>query len=170
MRRQLPSHTLLIVPHRFARTDLRPLVMSEDRRPDSPPGASRTSQANVAESSNQPRRGIRQSLRKLKNALTKKLPKRFKRTSDRTTAVQNVETEGASSGRKVEDMLHPSTDNKHPTTPEIPSDSVNQVLSVEPPSQVQPVPPGEEEGPNLQLANAELKGACDGPSGSRCRG
>ncbi|KAG1869450.1 hypothetical protein DFJ58DRAFT_837745 [Suillus subalutaceus] len=140
--------------------------MSEDHRLDSPPGASRSSRANAAESSNQPRRGIRQFLRKLKNALTKKLP----RTSNRTTAVQNVETEGASSSQKVEsfgflrgaqDTLHlnPSDDNKHPTMSEIPGDSMNQGLSGEPVLQVQPTPPGEGEGANPKLVDAELQGA-----------
>ncbi|KAG1836140.1 hypothetical protein DFJ58DRAFT_847132 [Suillus subalutaceus] len=147
-------------------------MISEDHRLDSSPGASRSSGANVAESSNQPRRGFRQSLRKLKNALTKKLPKRFKRTSNRTTAVQNVETEGASSSQKVESFgflrgaqdtlhLHLSDDNKHPTASEIPSDSMNQGLSEEP-----------------ALQHETARRTCDfygirrqqGPSGSRCRG
>ncbi|KAG2038267.1 hypothetical protein BDR03DRAFT_310349 [Suillus americanus] len=139
IRRPCPSHTLLIFSRRFIHTDLQPLAMSEDHRPDSL-GASRSSRVNVAESSNQPRRGIRQSLRKLKNALTKKLPVRFKRTSKSAaaSAVQNVETEGVLSSQKVEDTLHlhPSDDNNHATTSEIPIDSMNQELFGEPASQV----------------------------------
>ncbi|KAG1901261.1 uncharacterized protein F5891DRAFT_979464 [Suillus fuscotomentosus] len=126
--------------------------MSEDLRPDidPPPGTSRSNQANVIESL-----------------------KRSKRTRNRTTAVQNIETEGASSSQKVEsfgilrgpqDMLHlhPSNDNKHPTTSEIPSDSMNQGLSDEPASQVQAAPSDKDKGPDPQLVDAELQGAYDG--------
>lgn len=93
-----------------------------------------------------------------------KIPKRSKRTRNRTTAVQNIETEGASSSQKVEDMLHlhPSNDNKHPTTSEIPSDSMNQGLSDEPASQVQAAPSDKDKGPDPQLVDAELQGAYDG--------
>ncbi|KAG1871726.1 hypothetical protein DFJ58DRAFT_722459 [Suillus subalutaceus] len=62
--------------------------------------------------------------------------------------------------------LHPSNNNKHPTT-FIPSNSINQGLFGEPASQVQPAPPGEEEGPNLQLVDAELQGASDGTESMR---
>ncbi|KAG1819391.1 hypothetical protein DFJ58DRAFT_739431 [Suillus subalutaceus] len=116
------------------------------------------------ESSNQPRGGVRQSLRKMKDGLTKKLPKRFKRTRNHTTAAQDVEIEGASSSQKIEDTLHfhPSNDNKHSTTSKILSDSENQGLSGEPASQVQATASGKEEGPNPQLVDAELQGARDG--------
>ncbi|KAG2089322.1 uncharacterized protein F5147DRAFT_788353 [Suillus discolor] len=141
--------------------------MSEDHRPDidPPPGTSRSNEVNVAESSNQ-------FLRKLKNGLTKKLPKRFKRTRNRTTAVHSVEIEGASSSQLVESFgflrgtqdtlhLHPSNDNKHPTTSEIPSHSVNQGLSGESASQIQATS-GAQGGPDTQLVDAELQGAYDG--------
>ncbi|KAG2756386.1 hypothetical protein P692DRAFT_20714046 [Suillus brevipes Sb2] len=73
----------------------------------------------------------------------------------RNPVAQNVDPQGAPSSQKVEDALHlyPSKDNKDITTPEIPSDSVNQGLSGEPSSQ---------EGPDHQLAVAELQGARDG--------
>ncbi|KAG1894942.1 uncharacterized protein F5891DRAFT_1281362 [Suillus fuscotomentosus] len=146
--------------------------MSEDHRPDidPPPGVSRSSQANVVESSNQSRGGLCQSLRKLKNGLTKKLPKRSTRTRNRTTAVQNVESEGASSSQKVEDTLHlhTSNDNKHPTTSEILSDSVNQGLSGEPASQA--APSDKDKGPDPQLVDAELQGAYDGTQNMKLLG
>ncbi|KAG1789927.1 uncharacterized protein HD556DRAFT_750281 [Suillus plorans] len=128
---------LLSVPHRFFHNDLnlQPLAMTEDHRPDIDPSP-RTLRSNQ----NQPRRGSCQFLRKLKNGLTKKLPKCSKRTRNRTTAVHDVGIEEASSSQQVEDTLHlhPSNDNKHPTTSEIPSDSVNQGLSGEPAPQVFP--------------------------------
>ncbi|KAG1796359.1 uncharacterized protein HD556DRAFT_1360819 [Suillus plorans] len=143
--------------------------MSEDHRPDidPPPGTSRSSQANVDQS----RGGLCQSLRKLKNGL-KFLCKRSKRTRNRTTAVQNVETERASSNQKVEDTLHlhPSNDNKHPTTSEILSDSVNQGLSGEPASQVQAAPSDRDKGPDPQLVDAELQGAYDGTQNMKLLG
>ncbi|KAG1848324.1 hypothetical protein DFJ58DRAFT_746859 [Suillus subalutaceus] len=146
--------------------------MSENYRPDPPPRTSRSSRADVAENSNRPRRGICQFMRKVKNGLTKKLPKRFKQTRNRTTTVQNVEIEGAFSSQKVEDTvhLHPSNDNRRPTTLEIPSDSMNQGLSGEPASQAQAAHSGEEEGPNHQLVDAILQGACDGMESTRLLG
>ncbi|KAG1791037.1 uncharacterized protein HD556DRAFT_1387221 [Suillus plorans] len=148
--------------------------MSEDHRPDidPPPGVSRSSQANVVESSNQSRGGLCRSLRKLKNGLTKKIPKRSKRTRNRITTVQNVETEGTSSSQKVEDTLHlhTSNDNKHPTTSEIPSDSVNQGLSGKPASQVQAAPSDKDKGPDPQLVDAELQGAYDGTQNMKLLG
>ncbi|KAG2099894.1 uncharacterized protein F5147DRAFT_777206 [Suillus discolor] len=107
----------------------------------------------------QPRKGFCQSLQKLKNGLTKKLPKHPKRTHNRTTAVQNVDIEGALLSQKSR-PLYPSNDNKHLTTSQIPSDSVNQGLSGEPASQA--TPSGEEEEPDPQLVDVELQGACDG--------
>ncbi|KAG2050901.1 hypothetical protein BDR06DRAFT_974167 [Suillus hirtellus] len=71
--------------------------MSADHRPDPPPGANRSSQVNVGESqSAEPLRGVCQSLRKLKNGFTKKLPKPFKRKRNHTIVAQNVELEGVS--------------------------------------------------------------------------
>ncbi|KAG1851441.1 hypothetical protein DFJ58DRAFT_746276 [Suillus subalutaceus] len=148
----------LIVSHHFSHTNpnLRLLAMSENHRPDPPSGASRSSQANVRESwSAKPLRGVGQSLRKLKNGITKKLPKPFKQTRNRTTVAQNVELEGASSNQEVEDA-------SHTTTSEIPCDSVNQGLSGIPALQVRAAPSGVEEGPDLQLVDAELQGAREG--------
>ncbi|KAG2045711.1 hypothetical protein BDR06DRAFT_1015381 [Suillus hirtellus] len=129
----------------------------------------RSNQANVAESSNQSRRGSSQLLRKVKDGSIKSFlcidvnTKRSKRTRNPTTAVHDVGIEGASSSQQVEDTshLHPSNDNKHPTTSEIPSDSVNKGLSGEPASQVQAGPSDEEGRPDPQLVYAELQGACD---------
>ncbi|KAG1844647.1 hypothetical protein DFJ58DRAFT_843973 [Suillus subalutaceus] len=140
-------YTPPFLSHRSKSTTRSPIAMSEYRS-DPPP-----------ESSNQPRGGVRQSLRKMKDGLTKKLPKRFKRTRNHTTAAQDVEIEGVSSSQKIEDTLHfhPSNDNKHPTTSKILSDSGNQGLSGEPASQVQATASGKEEGPNPQLVDAELQ-------------
>ncbi|KAG2158570.1 uncharacterized protein EDB93DRAFT_1334518 [Suillus bovinus] len=72
--------------------------MGEDHRLDSPE-ANESSQANldVGESqSSEAVRGVLQSLRKLKNGLTKKLPKPFKRKRNQPIVVQNVEFGGAS--------------------------------------------------------------------------
>ncbi|KAG1867063.1 hypothetical protein C8R48DRAFT_761343, partial [Suillus tomentosus] len=76
--------------------DLRLLVMSEDHTPDPPAEVNRRSQANIGQSqSAEPLRGVCQSLQKLKNGLTKKLPKPFKRKRNRTIVVQNIELQGA---------------------------------------------------------------------------
>ncbi|KAG2120514.1 uncharacterized protein F5147DRAFT_2263 [Suillus discolor] len=138
------------------------LMMSRDHRPD--PGG-----APVGENPSQPRSGVKQGIRKFVRRVTKIHSKPFKSSRNRipanqnvdlrdasTTVVQNVETEGASSSQKVDS----SNDNKHPTTSEIPSDSVNHGLSEEPAPQVQANPSGEEEGPDPQLVDAELQGAC----------
>ncbi|KAG1887488.1 uncharacterized protein F5891DRAFT_121485 [Suillus fuscotomentosus] len=148
--------------------------MTEYHRPDIDPssGTLRSNQVNVTESSDQPRRGSAQFLQKLKNGLTKKLPKRSKRTCKPPTAVHDVRNEGASSSQQVEDTLHldPSNDNKHPTTSEIPSDSVNKGLSGEPAPQVQAASSGEEVRPDPKLVDAELQGACDGAQSMRSFG
>ncbi|KAG2089316.1 uncharacterized protein F5147DRAFT_658425 [Suillus discolor] len=157
--------------------------MSENPRPDiePSPGTLGSNQVNVTESSNQPHRGSCQFLWKLKNGLTKKLPKRSKQTRNRTTAVHDVENEGTSSSQQVESFgflrgaqdtlhLHPSNDNKHPTTSEIPSDSVNQGLSGESASQVQAASSGKPGRPDPHLVDVELQGACDGTQNMRSLG
>ncbi|KAG2118697.1 uncharacterized protein F5147DRAFT_832558 [Suillus discolor] len=138
---------------------------------DPSPGTLRFNQVNVTESSDQPRKGSARFLRKLKNGLTKKLFKRSKRARNRTTAAHNVENEGASSSQQVEDTLHlhPSNDNKHPTTSEI-RDFVNQGLAGEPDSQVQAASSGEEGKPDPHLVDAELQRACDGTQNMRSLG
>ncbi|KAG1800406.1 uncharacterized protein HD556DRAFT_1033483 [Suillus plorans] len=113
---------------------------------------------------------VKQIIWKFAKGVAKKLAKPFKFFRNRipanqsvdlqdasTTVVQNVEMEGSSSSQKVDS----SNDDKHPTTSEIPSDSVNQGLSGEPASQVQAAPSGEEENLDTQLVDAELQGACD---------
>ncbi|KAG2757261.1 hypothetical protein P692DRAFT_20296779 [Suillus brevipes Sb2] len=86
---------------------------------------------------------------------SKKFSKPSKGSRNCIPASQNIDAQGAPSGQKAED-------NNHLTTPEIPSDSVSQGLSGEPSSQVRPPPSGEEEGPDHQLAVAELQSARDG--------
>ncbi|KAG1887429.1 uncharacterized protein F5891DRAFT_1199979 [Suillus fuscotomentosus] len=146
--------------------------MTGDHRPDIDPPreTSRFNQANVVESLNQPRRGPCQFLRKLKNGLTKKLPKRSKRTRNRTTVIHDVAM--ASSSQQAEDTLHlhPCNDNKHPTTSDIPSDSVNQRLPGEPAPEVQAASSGEEGRPDPQLVDAKLQGARGGTQNMRSLG
>ncbi|KAG2158575.1 uncharacterized protein EDB93DRAFT_1334520, partial [Suillus bovinus] len=73
--------------------------MSEAHKLDPPPEANKSSQANANAGESQSAehlKGVRQSLRKLKNGFTKKIPKTFKRKGNRAVAVQNVELEGPS--------------------------------------------------------------------------
>ncbi|KAG1866958.1 hypothetical protein C8R48DRAFT_671869 [Suillus tomentosus] len=115
--------------------------MSADHRREPSPEANRSSQANVGESqSAEPLRGVRQSLRKLKNGFTKKLPKPFKRKRKGTIAFQNVGLEGAS------------------------------VSAIQALAQVQVAPSSVEEGPDPQLIEAELQGAHEGTESMRLLG
>ncbi|KAG2118693.1 uncharacterized protein F5147DRAFT_757170 [Suillus discolor] len=140
-------------------------VLPKNHRPDidPPPATSRSNQANLVESSNQPHTGSCQFMRKLKNGLTQKLPKRSKRTRTHVTAIHDVEIEAASSSQQVE----PSNESEHPTTSEIPSESVNQRLSG---SQAQAAPSGEEGRPDPHSVDAELQRACDGTENMRLLG
>ncbi|KIK32409.1 hypothetical protein CY34DRAFT_19067 [Suillus luteus UH-Slu-Lm8-n1] len=103
----------------------------------------------------QPRSRVQQVMKKFAKGIKKKFSKPSKGSRNCIPASQNIDPRGAPSGQKVED-------NNHLTTPEIPSDSVSQGLSGEPSSQVRAAPSGGEEGPDHQLAVAELQSARDG--------
>ncbi|KAG1842261.1 hypothetical protein DFJ58DRAFT_916266, partial [Suillus subalutaceus] len=130
--------------------------------PDPPP---ETCEATVRESSSQTRSRVLQAMRKFTKVITKKISRRFKCSRNRISAVQNenVDLQGASSNQNIENTSHPhpSTGDEHPTTAEIPSDSMNQGLSGEPASQVHAAPSDKEEGRDPKLVDAELQGACD---------
>ncbi|KAG1902624.1 uncharacterized protein F5891DRAFT_1215023 [Suillus fuscotomentosus] len=158
------------------------VVTSKDHRPDPP----ETCEAPIRENSvcglkglldSQPRSRLKQAMQKFAKRATKNLSKPFKSSCNRipanqkvvledasTTVVQNIEMEGASSSQKLDS----SNNNKHPTTSEILSDSVNQGLSGEPASQV--APSRKEEGFDPQLVDAELQGACDNTQRMRLLG
>ncbi|KAG1856394.1 hypothetical protein DFJ58DRAFT_913707, partial [Suillus subalutaceus] len=128
--------------------------MTEDHRPKPPPGASGFREAAAGESSNQPRNGFRQTLRKLKKNATTKISKRFKCARHQTPAVQNDAHQGASSNQNIEDesRLHPSDDNK----PENPSGCLNQGAPEEPVSKVQ-ASSGVEGIPDFKSVDAKLQ-------------
>ncbi|KAG2028913.1 hypothetical protein BDR03DRAFT_988096, partial [Suillus americanus] len=134
-------------------SDLSLFAMNEDHMPRHPPGPelSQSREATTGESSSQPRSGFRQTLRKFKKNLTKKVSKPFKRSRHQTTAVQNTDHQGVSSNQNIEDAsrLHPSDGDK-PANPENLSGRVSQEASGEPTSKVQAASSGVEEIPDPQ--------------------
>ncbi|KAG2136500.1 uncharacterized protein EDB93DRAFT_1339417, partial [Suillus bovinus] len=115
----------------------------------------------VREGSSQPRSRVQQTIWKFLKGITKKISKLFKRSRNRVPAVQNVDLQGSSSNQNVEATPHPhpSTDDKHPASSEIPSICINQGSSGEPASEVPAAPPGAENISRPKSTDAELQGA-----------
>ncbi|KAG2115897.1 uncharacterized protein F5147DRAFT_758393 [Suillus discolor] len=145
--------------------------MSKDHRPEPPPEASGSRDATAGESTNQPRSGFCQTLRKVKKNVAKKVSRRFKRSHSQISTIQNTDHGGASSNHDIEDAscLHPSDGNK-PATSENLSGCENQVASGEPASKVPDTPPGVEEIPDPQSVDAGLQGAHEATESMRLLG
>ncbi|KAG2115900.1 uncharacterized protein F5147DRAFT_649318 [Suillus discolor] len=141
--------------------------MSEDHRPEPPPEASGSRDATAGESTNQPRSGFCQTLRKVKKNVAKKVSKRFKRFRHEIPAVQNADHGGASSNHDIEDA---SPDGNKPATSENLSGCGNQAASREPALKVPDAPPGVEEIPDPQSVDAELQGAREATESMRLLG
>ncbi|KAG2159241.1 uncharacterized protein EDB93DRAFT_274932 [Suillus bovinus] len=135
--------------------------MSEDRRPNPPPEVSVSRETTARESSTQPRNGFRQTLRKFKKNVNKKVSKHFKCTRRQIPAVQNADHAGASSNQNIEEAsrLHPSEDDKPATSKNI-SGCVKPGASGEPASKI----------PDPKSVDAELRKAREGTESMRLLG
>ncbi|KAG2753681.1 hypothetical protein P692DRAFT_20870527 [Suillus brevipes Sb2] len=104
----------------------------------------------------QPHGGFRQTLRKFKKNVTRKVSKRLKRFRHQPPVAQNDTHDGALSNQNIEDAspLHPSNDDK----PENPSGCVNEGTPEEV-SKVQAASSGVEEILDPQLVYAGLRDA-----------